>query len=461
MKNNKYNISSVSKILINITCLSVVILYVSISVYFSKHFYFKTYINGLDVSLKSYSEVQDIIEEKIKDYKITILGRNNKIEVVSPKDIKLNINKVDVKDIKNKQNSFLWIKSLIKESNYIISNLVNIDEESFQSKVDSLEIFNENIVEPKSVEFIYVNKEYHLESEVYGNKLDKEKSKNMISQAIKLGLKEIDLDKLNCYENPKYTVNSEKTKETLDNLNKYVSTKIIYLFEENEEELDGDTINEWITVNDDLDIHIDENKIKDYVKYLSKKYNTIGVKRNFKNSLGKVIEISGGYYGWKINSIAEEKMLTENIKLGAKLKKEPVYSQKALQRGESDIGDTYVEINLKNQYLWFYKDGKVIAEGDIVTGDILKGRGTKTGVYMLNYKQENAILRGENYESKVTYWMPFNGNVGIHDASWRYSFGGEIYKGNGSHGCVNASNYLAKTIFKNIEEGTPIICYSE
>lgn len=80
---------------------------------------------------------------------------------------------------------------------------------------------------------------------------------------------------------------------------------------------------------------------------------------------------------------------------------------------------------------------------------------------MLNYKQENAILRGENYESKVTFWMPFNGNIGIHDASWRYSFGGEIYKGNGSHGCVNAPKYLAKTIFENIEDGTPIICYIE
>ena len=459
MKNNKYNMSFINRILLITIILSV--LYIGVSIYFSNHFGFKTYINGLNVSLKSYSEAQEIIQNEIKDYQIKILSRNNKIELLNMKDIEFNIGKINFKDIKNKQNSFLWIKYLIKDSKYTISNLININEDSLQRQIDSLEIFNEKIVEPKSVEFTYENKEYHLKSEVYGNKLDKEKSKNIISQSIKLGLKEIDLDKLNCYENPKYTVDSEKTKETLVNLNKYVSTKIIYLFEENEEELDGDTINEWITISEDLDITIDNNKVKEYVKYLSKKYNTIGVKRNFKTSLGKVIEISGGYYGWKINSVAEEKMLIENIKLGAKLKKEPVYSQKALQRGESDIGDTYVEISIKNQYLWFYKDGKIVAQGDIVTGDISKGRGTKSGVYMLNYKQENAILRGENYESKVTYWMPFNGNVGIHDASWRYSFGGEIYKGNGSHGCVNAPSYLAKTIFKNIEEGTPIICYQE
>lgn len=461
MNNNKYNVSSKGKFFINIVFFTLLIWYIGISLYFSNHFYFKTYINGLDVSLKSYSKVSYIIENKLKDYEINILARNNKIEVLSAKDIKLNINNINFKDIKDKQKNFLWIKSLVKESKYNIDNLINIDEDDFQNKINSLEIFNDKIIEPKSVTFIYYNKEYYIENEIYGNKLDKEKSKNLIFQGMKLGLKEIDLDKLNCYKNPKYTVNSEKTKESLEKLNKYVSTKIIYLFDDIEEELDGDTINQWITVNDDLDIIIDNNKIKNYVKYLSDKYNTIGVKRNFKTSLGKVIEISGGYYGWKINSVAEEKMLTENIKLGAKLKKEPVYSQKALYRGESDIGDTYVEINLTKQYLWFYKEGKIIVQGDIVSGDILKGRGTKIGVYMLNYKQENAILRGENYESKVTYWMPFNGNIGIHDASWRYSFGGEIYKGNGSHGCVNAPSYLAKTIFKNIDDGTPIICYYE
>ena len=57
--------------------------------------------------------------------------------------------------------------------------------------------------------------------------------------------------------------------------------------------------------------------------------------------------------------------------------------------------------------------------------------------------------------------MPFNGNVGIHDASWRYSFGGNIYKSDGSHGCVNVPKYLASTIFDNIDAGTPIICYKE
>ena len=57
--------------------------------------------------------------------------------------------------------------------------------------------------------------------------------------------------------------------------------------------------------------------------------------------------------------------------------------------------------------------------------------------------------------------MPFNGNIGLHDASWRGAFGGNVYKNDGTHGCVNLPSYLAKKIFDNIEEGTPIICYTE
>ncbi len=55
--------------------------------------------------------------------------------------------------------------------------------------------------------------------------------------------------------------------------------------------------------------------------------------------------------------------------------------------------------------------------------------------------------------------MPFNGNIGMHDATWRGSFGGSIYKTNGSHGCINLPRAAAKTIYENIEKGMPVLCY--
>ena len=59
----------------------------------------------------------------------------------------------------------------------------------------------------------------------------------------------------------------------------------------------------------------------------------------------------------------------------------------------------------------------------------------------------------------VSYWMPFNGNIGMHDASWRSSFGGDIYKTNGSHGCINLPVSVAQELYGYVEKGTPVICY--
>ena len=83
---------------------------------------------------------------------------------------------------------------------------------------------------------------------------------------------------------------------------------------------------------------------------------------------------------------------------------------------------------------------------------------TKNQIDDLNIELTIA-LKGEDYESKVTYWMPFNGGIGFHDATWRGSFGGDIYVWGGSHGCVNMPYYNAEELFYEVEEGMPVIVY--
>lgn len=441
---------------------AIIFTYLLIAIFFTNHFFFNTEINGINLSLKSYEEAPDILKKSINDYKLQIIERDGKIEEILGKDIGLQYNeKNSISNVQDRQVSLKWIVGLIKKQNYNIGDLVDYNNENLNNKIKELDCLNKDIIEPKNVGFKYLNGSYELIEEVYGNKVKEEKLYEAIENSILNGEVKIDLNEKFCYENPEYTVDSEKAMITKDILNKYISTKITYLFGDKSEVLDGSRINEWLSVDDNLEVIINEKSVKDYVLELSAKYNTVGIARNFKSSTGKMVEVKGGYYGWKINYVAETKMLLENIKLGAILEKEPIYTQKGLNRDEDDIGDTYVEINLTSQHLWFYKNGKLITQGDVVTGDPGKGYSTKLGTYMLNYKQKEATLRGPNYEAKVTYWMPFNGNIGIHDASWRYSFGGKIYKGNGTHGCVNSPSYLAKTIFENIDEGTPVICYEE
>lgn len=441
---------------------SLMLIYLVFSFYFVNHFFFNTVINGVNISLKTYQEADNIISSYVDNYKLELFEREKEKEAITGQDVQMQYNnKNAVLKVFKSQYSFRWIGSIFKKQKYYIDDLFAYNKQSLQAKITQLNCLNKYIIEPQNVSFKYTGGFYLAMPEVYGNKIQKDKFFEAVEMGILKGETRLILDEKGCYENPKYLLNSNKTFETKNLLNKYAATKINYILRYQNEVLDGDTINKWLRVNENLDIEIDEKAIKAYIQGLSKKYDTVGVARNFKASINRIVEVKGGSYGWKTDCNAEAKVLLENIKHGQLLEREPMYTQMALSRDENDIGDTYVEINITRQHLWFYKGGKLITQGDIVTGNPNKGNSTTVGTYMLNYKQKGSTLRGHNYEADVTYWMPFNGNIGLHDASWRSSFGGQIYKKNGTHGCVNAPLYLAKTVYENIEEGTPIICYKE
>ena len=119
---------------------------------------------------------------------------------------------------------------------------------------------------------------------------------------------------------------------------------------------------------------------------------------------------------------------------------------------------------MTNQWVCMYIDGEKILETDMVSGTYTNpSRRTPPGTYTLYWKKSPAVLKsdkpGDSYENPVTYWMPFNGGIGLHDANWRGSFGGSIYMYSGSHGCINLPTSAAKVIYDNIYKGMPIICY--
>ena len=126
---------------------------------------------------------------------------------------------------------------------------------------------------------------------------------------------------------------------------------------------------------------------------------------------------------------------------------------------DREVGDTYVEVSLDDQHMWYIIDGDVYLDSDCVTGNYGTAD-TPKGFFEVNNKVSPCTLKGDDYTSYVTYWMPFiGGGWGLHDADWRSSFGGNIYKGNGSHGCVNLPPSVAKQMYAVMEIGTPVIVY--
>jgi len=445
-----------------IIIVSIILVYLLVSLFFSNHFFLYTKVNGVNLSLRAYEDADYIIRNYIQDYELQLIERNGETEFITKNDIELQYNEMNsITKIYDEQKSFQWISSLFKSQNYYVTDLYTYDNEKLEDTINGLMCINKARLEPQNVSFKYSDGSYNVIVEVHGNKIIKDKLNEEIITNLLKGKISLDLDQKLCYENPKYILSSDKTLQTKNLLNKYIATKIIYSFGNRNEILDGNIINKWLIVNENLDVIFNNNAVIKYVKILSRKYDTVGATREFKTSTSKIIEVTGGIYGWKINQDEETKILSGNITLGKVIEKEPIYAQKALSRDGNEIGNTYVEINITRQYLWFYKDGKLIAKGAVVTGNPNKGNATAVGTYMLNYKQNGATLIGLGYEVDVRYWMPFYGNMGIHDATWRNSFGGEIYKTRGTHGCVNAPLYLAKTIFENIDAGIPVISYEE
>ena len=130
-----------------------------------------------------------------------------------------------------------------------------------------------------------------------------------------------------------------------------------------------------------------------------------------------------------------------------------------MKQGKDDIGDTYVEIDMGEQMMYYYLNGELQIETPVVTGNTSRRMGTPSGVNYVYLKQQDRILRGEGYASHVNFWMPVKGNIGIHDASWRSKYGGNIYQTNGSHGCINTPYNAMVQMYEMVEVGTPVVMY--
>ncbi|NMM65171.1 L,D-transpeptidase family protein [Clostridium sp. P21] len=444
-----------------ISLCTLIIVYFGMAAYFKNHFYFGSEINMVNVSGKTVEEVNTKMASEIKSYKLNLKEKDGKSEQIHAEDIGLKYNSEDeFKKLKDKQGSYKWILAFFSTKDSKMTAEVSYDKKLLQEKLDNLSCTDsKNTIEPKNPSFKYSNNGYEIVNEVNGNKVNKSALYDNVVKAIVKGETTIDLQSLKCYVNPKYTTKSKETTEIKNTLNKYVASKVTYTIGDSKESIDASTINKWLTVNEDFKVAFDEEKVKEYLKKLSDTYSTIGKTRKFTASSGSTINVGGGDYGWDINTAKETQELIAAIKEGKDVKKEPVYSQKAASHGSNDIGNTYVEIDMGRQHLWFYKNGSLVVQGDVVTGNVSNGHATPEGIYSLKYKERHATLKGQGYASPVDYWMPFNGGIGIHDANWRPAFGGSIYRGDGSHGCVNSPHELARTIYENIEEGTPIVCY--
>ncbi|MCD8196938.1 MAG: L,D-transpeptidase/peptidoglycan binding protein [Lachnospiraceae bacterium] len=429
-------------------------------IYYQNRFARGTVIDQVDVSGMTIAE----LEERIESYTLRVLERKSDGTTLEDEipgtDIGLSYASTEpLQEILEGQNAWLWF--LRQEQEYELEDMIVWDEEALEEAVQALHGFDSDFaVEPTDA---YVSEYvsgsgYSIVEETQGNTLNLTRTLAAVRAAVAGLEEEVDLDAEGCYETPEICADDEELQSLLTKLKTYENITITYTFGDNVEVLDGETICSWLSV-EDLEATLDTEQVEEFVATLRKKYDTIFRSRTFRTSYGTEITISSGDYGWWMNYVQEAEELAEMIENGESGERTPVYYQTAASYDTPDYGDTYIEVNLTAQHLFYYEDGVLVMESDFVSGNSAKGYDTPVGVYSITYKQRDATLVGETYSTPVSYWMPFNGNIGLHDATWRSTFGGDIYKTNGSHGCINLPYAKAQELYSYVEKGTPVICY--
>ena len=434
--------------------------YVGVSVYFMEHFFPGTTINGANADLYTVKQANELLLSQARAYTLTVTGRGGETVTLTPEDLGMSFSESDeIRVLKRKQNGFLWPRMFWQTDLYQISPEIHYDDTVFDAAADAC---MKQGPAPENARVELTETGYQVHKEKQGAELDRESLKGQIQIASESLIPELDLDEAGCYTEPAVTTEAPEFKALTEKLDRWLGTEVTYTFGKESETVDQSVISGFITLDGDgYEAELSKEAVASWVAELAKKRDTFKQSHTFQSTLRGIITVKGGNYGWQIDRETESAELYASIEKGETVTKEPAYSHRAnaWDGSNGDIGSTYIEVDMGAQHMWCYKNGALVIDTDVVTGNISKNYGTPSMVSAIQYKTRNAVLKGANYRTPVSYWMPFYGNYGIHDANWRGEFGGDIYLLNGSHGCVNTPPAAMKVVYENMESGTPVVLY--
>lgn len=470
---------------------------------YESHFIEGTVINNNDVGGLNLEEAKNLLANS-SDYQIEIDFRDGGSEWISGDSISLGYEYGDgVEQMLASQDKYHWIEGVLGETrSYTIDNGVHFDEEQLASIVKSFPELSEDVqVAPVDARCVRTAENaFAIEPESEGNRIESSRALECISEAIRQQKRLLNLSAAGAYESPAVTADDPELNERVAQLNHFLETTVTYdLPDGGQWTIGRDTLIEWVssgsgsdnsgaditeegdfgtdgletgnaeTGGSGMDYYIDaqviSGKCAEAISSLASNVDDIHTSRTFYATSGRTVDIASGTFGRQIDQAAEVEQLASNLLNFESAEREPAYLMNTYP--ESLNGGDYIEVDLSNQMVYLYKDGGLFYDTPCVSGlaDDPE-RVTITGLFKIQEKDRDRTLKGKpdengvpTYESFVSYWMGFSGAYGLHDATWRDEFGGDIYEYAGSHGCVNLPYSAAEAIFNNVEEGTRVIVF--
>jgi len=262
-----------------------------------------------------------------------------------------------------------------------------------------------------------------------------------------------------CYHVPEITVENAGFDPAAELTSALDSMEIRVVFHTGEEVLDKNALAELVVLDESGEVRLAEDKVDALLGSWAQTYNTYDTPYLFNSYAGGVVPIEFLSCDYELNTQQLRNAIFDLIIAQQSGTLEAPYNCYDEDGNPFAVENTYVEVDIANQQMTYYKDGELIVNTDVVTGRVGASR-TPTGLYYSHDKRVNRWLVGDDYCVFVKYWIRIWKAYGLHDASWRTIFGGDQYIVNGSHGCVNTPEEAMAKIYENIVDGTPVLVFN-
>lgn len=486
-----------------VLCIMTIVLlclgYLGLALYYRTGFAVNTWINGVYCTGSSVQEVNaQLLEQTEAPEDFTIVGYDkvgsDSVETSWTVSMESLQRALDYEASLNRyltaQNSWFWIGNILLHREHRLEATVSIEEAALQ---EFWEEIAKGFREEEDYRIEYDESVGYTLYDGLHHRLDEKKAYEAVRSAILMGESDVNLIDADCYYDVTLTEAQEKQAHIWRQIEHFQENGPVYDFGDGAEKPDAAQMAAFLQketpgglpVQDDNGYFVlTPDGAADWIREMAAIHDTYGKEWAFQSTRGDIVYVQGVTYGTTINQKREAiwlqgylerlaawedasdgemqeagRTMPGNTMVSSAEVRTPEYTRDAYHRGCADLGDTYIEVDLGVQKLYYYVDGELVLETDVVSGNARRRMSTPEGVNYVYNKQKNRTLRGPGYATPVKFWMPVKGAIGIHDADWRSEFGGDIYKTNGSHGCVNLPPEVTKELYEKVEIGTPVVMF--
>lgn len=452
-------------------------IYLGLGYYYKQGFMMNTWVNDVYCTGMSVEEVNKELLQSAKAPFLKILDVDGEVYEINTEVLGYKVDYTEaLQELFQQQKAAEWPLYFVSTTEKTMIPHITFDVEAILSLLKEVSFVKAEAECPGELKITMTEEGYMLR-DTLKNRLDEEILYEYIGKCLNdpeflqtsyvNGEYLIDLADGDCYRDVEPNAEQQAALKQWKILEPYINCGMIYEMGDEQIPIAGKIASDFIATDDDGNILldqkgqpiIDEEAIENFINSLADAYNTWKGELCFTSTAGEEKTVPYLNYGTELDVKAETTYLMNAFSEKKSEIHVPIYKHQGYVRGKNDIGDTYIEVDMGNQKLYAYLEGELLVETDIVTGNMKNKTSTPEGVVYIYNKQRNRTLRGPGYASFVKYWMPVKGGIGLHDASWRKSFGGEIYKKNGSHGCINIPEEVMPDIYENFEIGTPVILF--